>query len=758
MRAIGTRFTSLVAISACLGGCGGGGGGGGSGGEPAGASRLNLALSGNPADFETAEYRRSGALEPIGASLLYAAEGTGAAVTVGIIDTGIDTSHPEFVGAIHPASRDLIRGDPLTDGSGHGTAVAGLVGARRNGAAIHGVAFDAQLLAVRADSAGGCPAACVFSQSNLAAATDYAVANGARVLNYSLGDASGLAEELRESLGDAAAADRVLVFAAGNGAAASPRQPARFATSGAARGTAIVVGAVDENEVIAAFSNRAGVAADVYLVAPGVNLRTTAAGGGTGLLSGTSAATPLVAGAAAAVLDAAPHLSASQVVDILLGSARDLGAPGTDPVYGRGMLDLAGALAPAGTLTLPRGASTGDGGASLAAASLGLGDAFGAGLAAPVSAMALDAYGRAYAVELPIAKANSGSTALPALVARQRSREPDSVALGALAVDLMHPDTPGARPLIAQGDLAGLRARWQSDGLEVRAHLGEAALTAGAAPFGLGPFERGGFGQTTSLVDLAAAAGLEIAGSLGGAWRLSFGMAGDPGGVLDDSLALDSLAHAEPADCCVTPSGRLATVGLEHGDRRAGAFRLGVGLLDEEGGPLGTTGGGALQLDGATTYFMDVAGTLAFGPRTQLFGRAELGRTETAAAGGLLSGVEDLWSTSFALGLSTTELLREADRLTFTVMQPLRVEAGAAQLDLPVARDIAGNVYRQAVDIDLAPDGREIDLELGYGLPLGGTAAGSGRLQAALLLRLAPGHDSTAEPELLLGIAYRLPF
>ena len=142
MRAVGTCLTSLFALTACLGG-GGGGASGGGGSTPA---QLNLQLTANPADFESAEYRRSGALEPINASMLYAAGASGAGVTVGIIDTGIDTGHAELASAIHPASTDLKRADPLADGSGHGTAVAGLIGARRNGSATHGVAYDARLL------------------------------------------------------------------------------------------------------------------------------------------------------------------------------------------------------------------------------------------------------------------------------------------------------------------------------------------------------------------------------------------------------------------------------------------------------------------------------------------------------------------------------------------------------------------------------------------------------------------------------------
>mgnify|MGYP001032565545 CR=1 FL=1 len=759
MRAVGTCLTSLFALTACLGGGGGGAGGGSSGGNSTPVS-LNLQLMANPEDFESAEYRRSGALEPINASMLYAAGASGAGVTVGIIDTGVDTGHAELASAIHPSSTDLKRADPLADGSGHGTAIAGLIGARRNGTATHGVAYEARLLAVRADTPGTCPGSCLFGQGDLAAATDYAVANGARVLNFSLGDAAGLADSFRSSLSDAAEADRVLVFAAGNGGAASPRQPARFATTGSARGTGIIVGAVDEDEVIADFSNRAGTARDVYLVAPGEDLLTTARGGGSTTLSGTSAATPLVSGAAAALLSAAPHLSASDVVSILLGSARDLGTPGTDAIYGRGMLDLEQALAPAGPLVVPQGASAGGGGAALAASSLSLGGAFGPGLAAPVRVMALDSFDRAYEVDLPLDAPTRQASALPALLDRQRARSSERLGTGALSVDLTRLARDGERPLVADSDIAGLRATWRSgEDLQLQAHLGRPALTAGDQHGGLGPFDRpGGYDRAMSLADLAAPAGFEISGRLAEGWRLSLAMAGDPGGLLDETFGLQQVAAGSLSDCCELATGRLASVGLEHGDPGTRAMRLGVGVLGEDDGPFGTSGSGALALDGATTYFVDLAGTVALGHGLQAFGRAELGQTATAGGGGLVDEMADLWSTSFAVGLSARDVARPADRLTFTVLQPLRVEQGRGVLDVPVARDLAGNVYRQDVEVELTPTGREIDLELGYGLPLGSAGFGSGRLQTALMLRLQPNHDATAAPELLFGVSYRLSF
>ena len=752
MRALGACLTSVLALTGCLGGGGGGGGGGsgGSAGSTPSLAQLDLPLTADPTSFETAEYRRSGALEPIGASTLYAAGGTGAGVTVGIIDTGIDTSHPEFSGALHPASRDLLREIPLTDGGLHGTAVAGLLGARRDDAFIHGVAYEADLLVIRADDPGSCPNACSFRQSDLAAATDYAVANGARVLNFSLGADTGLASGLRDALAAAAMDDRVLVLAAGNGGDPAPHQPGAFAATAEARQSAIVVGALGEDGTIADFSNRAGSAAEAYLVAPGQSLITTAPGGGGGIFSGTSAATPLVAGAAAALLGAAPHLSAAEVVAILLQSARDLGAPGTDPIYGRGALDLENALLPVGPLGVPEGVSTNQIARPLAQSALATGAAFGSAAPSLGPVMALDAYGRPYAVTLDVT-GSAPSEALPALLQRQRAPQTTTAAIGGIEIGLTEVDGLGRWVMGAEADLAGLAVGYRAadDGWRLDGYLGAPATAAfGEAAVARLPRPSG---PPAHFADLAAPAGLAADAPLAGAWRVSLQLSGDPGGALAELGDLRaSAAHAGQA----LPRGRLAAIGLDYAADNSSTWRIGLGRLAEDTGPLGSTGAGALALSGAETRYLDVAGALPLVAGWEVYGEAALGRTAAARGrGGLLAEIGPLWTTAFALGIAGEGIWRSGDRLTFELAQPLRVEAGRATFDVPVARDRAGRVYRERRTIDVAPGGRELDLELGYGLDLG-----SARLQSALLLRLAPGHDPEAAPELLGAVSLRLPF
>ena len=227
-----------------------------------------------PSFFETAEYLSNRGLEGIEASSAYAAGATGNGIMVGVVDTGIDLDHPEFAGAIDAGSIDIVTGSAATlgDVDGHGTAVAGIIGARRNGALSHGVAFGARLLVVRADAPGSCPGACAFDQANVAAATDYAVNQGAQVINYSLGGTGSLDGALGDALERAVAAGRILVLAAGNEGGIDPIFPAIFAGSSEASGRAIAVGALDVDGQLASFSNRAGSAREYFLVTPGVQI------------------------------------------------------------------------------------------------------------------------------------------------------------------------------------------------------------------------------------------------------------------------------------------------------------------------------------------------------------------------------------------------------------------------------------------------------------------------------------------------------
>jgi Subtilase family len=724
-----------------LAGCGGGGGGGGS-----------ESLSRHPPGFfETAEYFANRGLEGIEASSAYAAGATGNGIMVGVVDTGIDLDHPEFAGVIDDHSIDIMTGSAATlgDVDGHGTAVAGIIGARRNGALSHGVAFGARLLVVRADAPGSCPGACAFDQANVAAATDYAVNQGAHVINYSLGGTGSLGGALADALGRAVAAGRILVLAAGNEGGNDPIFPAIFAGSPEASGRAIAVGALDVDGQLASFSNRAGSAREYFLAAPGVQVLAPELNGDAALVSGTSFAAPHVAGAATLVLDAAPFLSPGEVVQLLLETATDLGDPGTDEIYGRGLLNLAAALAPQGQLSVPLGGSVDGAAAALGATGLQLSGAFGPGPDLGRVAF-LDGYGRPYWIDLDRRRTSTETGPdLDRWMAPSRGVLAFAPALGtgpALSLHLEAPPepTPGKVPsdeidrrldesLALSAGLGEAGSLTVTHGWSLQGQFGLQSEATGAAPGLL----TGGVFASPYLALADGGDGAAVAHRVGDGWtlRVGLGRAGrgqDGYGSGDNTVMLGELVRAV-------------------NDR----WQLGMqfGQLEEDQRMLDASGSGALGLpEGASTTFLGFSGRAEVMPRLEVFGQGNVGLTRPhGARPGLLRDISALSSGSFGLGLTRRALATKGDRLTLAISQPLRVETGAAEIDRPLGRTFDGRIVRQRTNVDLAPSGRELDLELGYRIVLGS----GGELALNWLTRLQPGHDTAAGPEHAIALKLR---
>jgi hypothetical protein len=426
-----TRETTLstVAVALYLSACAGGGGSGGSGSvavQP--TTTVPVVTAPAPVSgadvFRTAEYNRMGALEAVHAADAYAMGYTGAGVTIGIVDFNFELGSTEV--AFDPASRDSTASAmalyqaqtgeaPSSDH--HGQAVASTAAARKNDIGIHGIAFDARVLAV--DYFSDVNETRVVQGGVLYHVSDpwtYITSHGACIINTSFGyEASDIITNppkvseayvlASPSVGVSNGA--LLVSSAGNAGGASPSQydldtisdlrAAGVIDSGP--GAYIIAGAVDGNNQIASFSDRAGSAMNYYMVAPGVDL-TLPWNGGLALLSGTSFSAPLISGAAAIILQRWPNLTARQIADILFASATDLGASGVDAIYGHGLLNVAAALQPLGVSTL----AVADGSAPvLSTAAMVLAPAFGDAPAlhkALSDVMMLDGFGRDFAIDL----------------------------------------------------------------------------------------------------------------------------------------------------------------------------------------------------------------------------------------------------------------------------------------------------------------------------------------------------------------------
>jgi hypothetical protein len=299
------------------------------------------------------------------------ANGTG--VIIGIVDTGVQLNHPEYLNAsgqsrvlpgtcfagfsttlCSTADNQLGGDDAVWPTITHGTHVAGIAAGLTTG-----LANNASILPVRVcdSTTGSCP-------GDIDAAIVWASQHGANVINLSLGGSTLTSRDI-SSAQTVVANGSLIVVSAGN---MGNSVPAGGFLAGAAlydgvRGSEIVVGAVDNNGNITSFSQTPGTTClaqpsgtycmqNYFVVAPGLGIMSSVGGGGYGSLSGTSMAAPYVTGVAADIKGLWPYLTMAQVANIIFSTAIDRGAPGPDPVYGMGEVDIAHALQPAGTTSV----------------------------------------------------------------------------------------------------------------------------------------------------------------------------------------------------------------------------------------------------------------------------------------------------------------------------------------------------------------------------------------------------------------------
>lgn len=245
---------------------------------------------------------------------------------VAIVDTGIDTDHPDLVANLYKSKDkpnnnkdddkngyvddtygyNAIKGKGSgEDNDGHGTHVAGIVAGRANdGIGVSGICWSAKLMPVKFMNAQG-----KGSTSNAIAAIQYAVKQGFKIVNCSFGSSSK-SSALKDVVDYAQDHKVLLVVAAGNNSQnidKHPEYPAAYTDS-----NILAVAATTDEDKLASFSNWGSTGVD--LAAPGDSVLSTYLGGGYKVLSGTSMATPYVAGVAA--------LLRKQVPDATYGNIR----------------------------------------------------------------------------------------------------------------------------------------------------------------------------------------------------------------------------------------------------------------------------------------------------------------------------------------------------------------------------------------------------------------------------------------------------
>jgi subtilisin family serine protease len=375
-------YISIVGL-AILSGCAGGGGGGGSG-----ASSNTLTYTSASA-FETSEYSAQTGLALAKASSMYynghyrwyaqnggtggnpseSTAGTGTNIKVAVNDTGIShTALSSFMGSSVGYDYVTSTAGVSADGNGHGTHVAGIIAAPKDGTEMHGIAYNSTLVPFRIFNNAGNWVMNDALQANMILRAEAA---GAYINNNSWGT-TGVqitafnATTLRASnplfiaqLETYVANGGVVVFATGNQSYANPSPEAGAAALiTSLRAGWLAVTAVDAAGTIAAYANRCGTASSFCLAAQGSSVYSTYTSNTYANLNGTSMAAPQVSGAIAGLKSMFPNLSYQDIAARLLTTANRTGIYASSAIYGQGLMDLESASNPVGGVSLPTGAHT----------------------------------------------------------------------------------------------------------------------------------------------------------------------------------------------------------------------------------------------------------------------------------------------------------------------------------------------------------------------------------------------------------------
>jgi subtilisin family serine protease len=284
-------------------------------------------------------------LQAIKAPQVWAQGYTGQQTVVAVLDTGIDHKHPDLISNLWQNPGEVVANGIDDDGNGyvddvqgwnfvdgssndltdldsysHGTQMAGIIAGTRNNFGITGIAYDARIMPVKVIDGEDDFSQKKFDQ-NVAEGIYYAVDNGARVLNLSLGAEPQwrLMKRTKAALQYARSQHVIAVMAAGNEGRKQPLQPAIFSRDN----LGIAVGAINPQKRVTSFSNRPG-KPSTFLVAPGVDIRSTATGADYIKDSGTSVAAAIVSGVVALLVSAKPDVSPAEVEEILMQTAQTL--------------------------------------------------------------------------------------------------------------------------------------------------------------------------------------------------------------------------------------------------------------------------------------------------------------------------------------------------------------------------------------------------------------------------------------------------
>lgn len=640
---------------------------------------------------DTAEFRRNYVANEF-TNALYALDHgwTGQGVTVGVLDDGVNTTLSAFQGQISPLSKDFgyeTRGgsttkrDSLGDAQAeHGTAVAAVIAARADGSGTVGVAPNAKIAVLRASDYNHDTGRETLARD--AEVVNYATSAGIKVINRSLAS-QGFNVNLRNAMTQYRNAGGLLVNAAGNSGGANPIDAVNV-DAGNRAGWLFVV-ALDPDAqaayTLASYSNKAGNMADRTVTAVGT-LVTTNVNGSVVNFSGTSAAAAQVTGLTATILSKWPQLTGVQAGQVVIDTARDIGAPGVDATFGAGLIDAAAALSPVNP-TLSNGATQ----TSVAQSVMALPEVIGSESiqTALSNVTVLDRYGRDYSGSVAglVVKPEAGrSLWLRRRLAQMAQGGYREAAFGGFSANIAYASyRTGRDGEDVHGQLTSGELGYRFGATAVRLGL-NAQDSLQNDIMGLAPFADG-------ILAYAPQAGNSLA--------------------VDHDMAAGKLGIAIATGTSGGSRANAATLSFKRG-----RSTIRASWIEEKGAVMGAESSGALSLGrGARTMLVELhqGFGLAGGWTLEAYGSVGLTRLDIDSAS-LVTGASALVGTRAGVQASGPAL---GGVLSFGVAQPLTIESGRARLTYGSGYDLeTRSLLYSSTSADLSSAERRVQLTAGY--------------------------------------------
>ena len=640
-------------------------------------------------------------------------------VLIGLLDTGVNTASLPAKAKIAAGGWNFVNNNSNTKDtspSGHGTAMASILGAESGGAGI---------VVIRTETGTG-------SSTRVAATAgiEYATAgtnSGGNIRIIVRPNAAVNPASQPTAVIAAANAGKLLVMQAGNKGGAEPVGDAALASLLGGRG--LVTGALSPSGKLLGLSNKAGSQADWYVTAPGTSSYYPGIG--------TSIAAAKTAALAARVMGASPHLTAKEVAEIIRVTATDQGAPGVDKIYGWGSINSEKALSPIGPIAAPvddaeeneddedgkdsndSGGSSGSGaGVALAALVVGgVGYALLGNNADLKETLVLDDYDRSFELDLEtrVTVRDPGPSAQSVLEELGAEQVEETLIQRSDLQMTASYTTNSADALWLAGSDDSINAG-QTVRMSMSAIHSDGTLYAFGVNQSLSGFHNSlsGWGGTAELsstfqtnafstplsgfTDLGYHGGLGFVSQAGWQGGLSFAFTDEQKqyGLKSDNSAV----HA----------------GFQQNRWSVG---LRMDLLEEDGSLLGGASDGALSVSRARTVSGALRGHLDLDQRWSVVGKyTEAITWVDDHNASLVRDISEIQSNSWGIGLVGRNLLSAGDAFGAAWSQPLRTRAGDARVSVPYWNSALGGIDFKVARTSLVPDGIEQTFELFYRMPL----------------------------------------